>query len=63
MAIWQQGTPTTGLDAGDRITIDGSGPVYVKVLSPRFKRNDGSDYCNIGYGVQVIVPPEYFEEE
>lgn len=63
MAIWQKGTPADGLDAGDRINIDGLGPVYVKVLSPRFKRNDGVDYCNIGYGTEVIVPPEYFEEE
>ncbi len=63
MAIWEQGTPADGIDYGDRIDIDGSGPIYVKVLSPKFRRNDGSDYCNIGYGVQVIVPADHFEEE
>lgn len=71
MAVWEKGTPATELDLenditgvafGDRIDIDGSGPVYVKVLAPKYKRNDGTDYCNVGYGTQVIVPADYFEE-
>jgi hypothetical protein len=72
MAIWEQGTPVTALDLdnditgvafGDRINIDGVGPVYVKVFAQKYRRNDGTDYCNIGHGVQAIVPADYFEEE
>lgn len=62
MAVWEKGTPVTGLEAGDRIDIDGSGPIYVRVLSPKFRGDDGDEFCIIGYGTDVIVPVEYFEE-
>lgn len=62
MSVWRKGTPADDLDFGARIDIDDTGPVWVRVLSPSYLKDDGDEYCNIGHGVQVIVPPEYFEE-
>ena len=53
MAVWEKGTPATTLDLeegitgvafGDRIDIDGSGPVWVKVLAPQYRQDDGDEY-------------------
>lgn len=63
MAIWEQGTPAVEGDVsfGARIDIDGSGPVWVKVLGPQYRQDDGDEYCNVGFGAHIIVPADYFE--
>ena len=71
MAVWEKGTPTvspdaeagiTGVAFGDRIDIDGSGPVWVKVLAPQYRLDDGDEYCLVGFGTETIVPFDYLEE-
>lgn len=52
MAIWEKAT-LTGTAPGSRINIDGTGPDWVRVLSPKFRLNDGSDYAIVGFGAKV----------
>jgi hypothetical protein len=52
MSIWERATVNT---ATGRIALDGSGPDMVRVLSPTFRLNDGSDYAVVGFGVLVAI--------
>lgn len=49
MAIWEQATETDGT-----IEIDGTGPDWVRVLSPSFRNAGSPDTATIGVGVQFI---------
>ena len=50
--IWERATvnQSTG-----RIDLDGIGPDYVRVLSPTFRLNDGSDYAVVGFNVIIAL--------
>lgn len=52
MAIWEKAT-LQGTSPGSRINLDGTGPDWVRVLSPKFRLNDGSAYAIVGFGVQI----------
>ena len=39
---------------GGRITVDPTGSSYVRILSPSFRLNDGSDYTYVGWGNRLI---------
>lgn len=49
MAIWEKATETAG-----NIEIDGTGPDWVRVLSPSFRTSGVPDTATIGFGVQFI---------
>lgn len=59
MAIWEKGD-LTGSESGDRFVVDPSGGMWGKILSPSFRKNDGSnDYASLYSGVKLILPDGY----
>lgn len=50
MPVWEKAT----IAESGRVTVDENGNDYVKFLSPKFKGNDGNDYGQIGFGIDVI---------
>jgi hypothetical protein len=57
MSLWEKCTitdPDAAGDAGHRVDLDGSGPDWVRVLSPKYVQNDGTDYVFVGNGIKLI---------
>lgn len=68
MAVWETAEPAVaflaGLDGGDRVNIGGAETVWVRILSPKFRYDDGTEHGFIGHGMQIVVSNDYvFEEE
>jgi hypothetical protein len=57
MAIWEKATitdPDAPGDAGHRVNVDAGGTSWVRILSPSFRRDDGTEHTFIGYGNKLI---------
>jgi len=52
--MWEKATIVSG-SPGGRINLDGTGPTWVRVLSPKFRLNDGSAYAVVGFGVRIAA--------
>lgn len=53
MAIWEKATLTATTPSA-RINVDAGGTSWVKILSAKFRLNDGVDYTYLGFGNRVI---------
>ena len=51
--IWEKATIVSELPSG-RVTVDSGGTSWVRILSEKFRLNDGSDYTYIHFGNQLI---------
>lgn len=59
MAVWEKASLDDGSDAGDKVHIDDSGDILVRILSPKFRLTDNDgDYGIIGFGMQIVLPEE-----
>lgn len=54
MAAWERATVSGG-GPGSRINLDGNGPDWARVLSPKFRLNDGANYAVVGFGALVSL--------
>ena len=51
--MWEKAT-LLGTSPGSRFNIDVNGTSWVRILSPKFRLNDGTDYGYVGFGVRIV---------
>jgi len=50
MAVWEKAKVL----ASGRVNVDVAGASWVRILSSKFRSNDGVDFCFIGFGCDII---------